>query len=128
MNVVTLVGRIGSDAQTRYTASGTSVTNFSLATNRRVKGEDEADWHDIVLWKGENVAQYLTKGSQVAVMGRLQTRKFEGSDGQTKYRTEVHCDNYGVELLGSKQDKPQQAQTQPQAQQASLPADDDVPF
>lgn len=134
MNKVILVGRLGKDAETRYTPGGTAVTNFSLATNRRVKNqqtgnyENGADWHDIVLWKGENVAQFLTKGSQVGVEGRLQTRKFEGSDGQTKYCTEVHCDNFGIELLGGKQDGDQQ-RSKPTPQQQPMDAgDDDVPF
>ena len=101
-----LIGNLGRDAETRFTPSGVSVTNFSIATARRVKDgqsgdwRDETDWHDIVLWRGENVAQYLTKGTQVYVEGRLQTRSWEGQDGQKRYRTEVVCDsNQGLMLL-----------------------------
>lgn len=104
-----LIGNLGRDAETRYTPGGTSVTNFSIATTRRVKDgqtgdwRDETDWHDVVLWRGENVAQYLTKGTQVYVEGRLQTRSWEGQDGQKRYRTEVVCDgNQGLMLLSGR--------------------------
>jgi len=109
LNKVMLIGNLGKDAETRYTTGGAAVTNFSLATARAVKdgqtGEwrEETDWHDIVLWRGENVAQYLTKGTQVFIEGRLQTRSWEGQDGQKKYRTEVVCDGpSGLQLLGGR--------------------------
>jgi len=109
LNKVMLIGNLGKDAETRHTQSGTAVTNFSLATARSVKnsqtGEwrDETDWHDVVLWRGENVAQYLTKGTQVFIEGRLQTRSWE-KDGKTHYRTEVVCDGAsGLTLLGSRE-------------------------
>ncbi len=109
LNKVMLIGNLGRDAETRSTTSGASVTNFSIATARRVKdgqtGEwrDETDWHDVVLWRGENVAQYLTKGTQVYVEGRLQTRSWEDQNGQKKYRTEVVVDgNMGLMLLGGR--------------------------
>lgn len=95
LNKVMLIGNIGKDAETRHTPSGTAVTEFSLATTRRSKdsqtGEwkDYTDWHNIVHWRGENVAPYLTKGTQVFVEGRLQTRSWEDQQGQKKYRTEV---------------------------------------
>ncbi|MBI1355982.1 MAG: single-stranded DNA-binding protein [Acidobacteria bacterium] len=109
LNKVLLIGNLGKDAETRFTPSGVSVTNFSLATARSVKdgqtGEwrDETDWHDIVLWRGENVSQYLTKGTQVFIEGRLQTRSWEDQNGQKKYRTEVVCDGpSGLQLLGGR--------------------------
>ncbi len=109
LNKVMLIGNLGRDAETRSTPSGVSVTNFSIATARRTKdgqtGEwrDETDWHDIVLWRGENVAQYLTKGTQVYIEGRLQTRSWEDQNGQKRYRTEVVCDgNQGLMLLGGR--------------------------
>jgi len=108
-----LIGNLGKDAETRQAGSAT-VTNFSLATARSVKtGEtwrDETDWHDIVLWRGENVAQYLTKGTQVYIEGRLQTRRWE-KDGQKHYRTEVVCDGpSGLLLLGGNRDGGRQSQ------------------
>jgi len=109
LNKVMLIGNLGKDAETRYTPSGAAVTNFSIATTRGVKdgqsGEwrDETDWHDIVLWRGENVANYLNKGTQVYVEGRLQTRSWEDQNGQKKYRTEVVVDGgHGLLLLGGR--------------------------
>ena len=101
-----LIGNLGRDAETRHTPSGVAVTNFSIATPRRIKDQsgewrDETDWHDIVLWRGENVAPYLLKGTQVYVEGRLQTRSWDDQSGQKKYRTEVVVDgNMGLMLLG----------------------------
>src|SRR3954462_8169885 len=77
VNKVFLLGNLGKDAETKFTPSGVARTTFSIATTRRYKdnqtGEwkDETDWHNIVLWRSENVANYLTKGKQVHVEGRL---------------------------------------------------------
>jgi len=101
-----LIGNLGRDAETRHTPSGVAVTNFSIATARRTKDQsgewrDETDWHDIVLWRGENVAPYLLKGTQVSIEGRLQTRSWDDQAGLKKYRTEVVVDgNMGLMLLG----------------------------
>jgi single-strand DNA-binding protein len=106
LNKVMLIGNLGKDAETRYTPSGVAVTNFSLATPRRTKdpqtGEwkDETDWHNIVLWKGENLANYLQKGKRVFVEGRLQTRSWEDQSGNKRYTTEVVADAFSVILLG----------------------------
>jgi single-strand DNA-binding protein len=105
LNKVMLIGNLGRDAETRHTPNGVAVTNFSIATARRVKDQsgewrDDTDWHDIVLWRGENVAPYLLKGTQVYIEGRLQTRSWEDQGGQKKYRTEVVVDgNMGLMLL-----------------------------
>lgn len=104
-----LIGNLGKDAETRHTQSGTAVTQFSLATTARIKdrtsGEwrDKTDWHDIVLWRGERVAPYLTKGKKVFIEGRLQTRSWEDQSGQKRYRTEVVCEPFGLVLLGSRE-------------------------
>ncbi len=108
LNKVMLIGNLGRDAETRHTPNGNAVTNFSIATARRVKDQsgewrDETDWHDVVLWRGENVAPYLLKGTQVYIEGRLQTRSWEDQSGQKKYRTEVVVDgNMGLMLLGGR--------------------------
>ena len=109
LNKVMLIGNLGRDAETRYTPSGIPVTNFSVATTRRTKDQqsgdwrDETEWHDVVLWRGENVAQYLTKGTQVYVEGRLQTRSWEDQNGQKRYKTEVVADGMmGVMLLSGR--------------------------
>jgi single-strand DNA-binding protein len=99
VNKVILVGHLGKDAETKFTPSGTSLTRFTVATNRRWKDQqtgewkDETDWHNVSLWRSENLSQYLTKGKQVYVEGRLQTRSYEDKDGQKKYSTEVVADD-----------------------------------
>ena len=95
LNKVTLIGRLGRDPEMRYTASGTAVTTFTLATNRFRQGTDgqpqeETDWHTIVTWDklAETCNQFLSKGRLVYVEGHLQTRSWE-QDGQKRYKTEV---------------------------------------
>ncbi len=105
MNKVFLIGRLTRDPELRYTGSNIPVATFSLAVNRNFSnqaGEREADFINIVVWRkqAENVKNYLTQGSQVAIDGRLQTRTYDGQDGQKRYVTEVVADN--VEFLGSK--------------------------
>ena len=99
VNKVILLGHLGKDAETRFTPSGQSVTNFSLATSRRWKDQqtgewkEQTEWHNIVLWRAENLAQYLQKGKQVYVEGRLQTRSYDDKDGNKRYATEVVADD-----------------------------------
>ena len=151
VNKVILLGHLGKDAETRFTTGGAARTTFSVATNRRWKDQqtgewkEETDWHNVVLWRQENVANYLTKGKQVYVEGRLQTRSYEDKDGKKVYSTEVVADD--VLLLGGRggetagQDESQsQPVSRPRAAQPSAarapeePAadlnvtDDDVPF
>lgn len=104
VNKVILIGHLGKDAETKFTPGGAAVTRFSVATNRRWKdkqsGEwkDETDWSNVVLWQSEALANYLTKGKQVYVEGRLQTRSYEDKDGKKVYATEVVAEE--VILLG----------------------------
>ncbi|MBC7857158.1 MAG: single-stranded DNA-binding protein [Pirellulaceae bacterium] len=106
VNKVILVGRLGKDAETKFTASGVAKTTFSVATSRRWKDQqsgewkEETDWHNIVLWRSENVANYLTKGKQVYVEGRLSTRSYDDKEGNKKWITEVVGDD--VILLGGR--------------------------
>jgi len=106
VNKVILIGHLGRDAETAYTASQTSVTKFSVATNRRWKDQqsgewkEETNWTNVVLWRAENLSQYLTKGKQVYVEGRIQTRSYDDKDGKKVYTTEVVADD--VILLGGR--------------------------
>jgi single-strand DNA-binding protein len=99
VNKVILLGNLGKDAETRFTPQGIARTTFSVATSRRWKDQhtgewkEETDWHNIVLWRSENVANYLTKGKKVYVEGRLQTRSYDDKDGNKKYSTEVVADD-----------------------------------
>jgi single-strand DNA-binding protein len=102
VNKVTLLGNLTRDAETAYTTSQTSVTKFSVATSRRWKDQagewkEDTEFTNVVLWRNENLAQFLTKGKQVYVEGRLQTRSYE-KNGEKKYSTEVVADD--VILLG----------------------------
>ena len=154
VNKVILVGHLGKDAETKFTPSGVAKTTFTLATNRRWKDQqtgdwkDETDWHNIVLWRSENVANYLLKGKQVYVEGRLQTRSWDDKDGNKKWMTEVVADEVillsgsgqregggGAEEYGS-QPVSMPRSARPQPARAAEPAggadaglnDDDVPF
>ncbi len=105
MNKVFLIGRLTRDPELRYTGSNVPVTTFSLAVNRPFSnqaGEREADFINIVVWRkqAENVKNYMSKGSQVAIDGRIQTRTYDDQNGQKHYVTEVVADN--VEFLGSR--------------------------
>jgi single-strand DNA-binding protein len=152
VNKVILIGHLGKDAETKFTPSGAARTVFTLATNRRWKDQqtgewkEETDWHSIVMWRQENVATYLTKGKQIYVEGRLQTRNYDDKDGRKVYVTEVVAED--VVLLsgrGEGGDVPQASASRPPQRASSAPApapaapaeesqeaggvtDDDVPF
>jgi len=148
VNKVTLIGHLGRDAETAYTASQTAVTKFSVATNRRWKDQqsgewkEETNWTNVVLWRGENVAPYLTKGKQIYVEGRLQTRSYDDKDGKKVWTTEVVAED--VILLGGRgeggapDEMSQEPRSAPRSRPAAAPAsaapshegigDDDVPF
>jgi single-strand DNA-binding protein len=106
VNKAILVGHLGRDAETKFTPSGASVTRFSVATSRRWKDQqtndwkEETNWTNVVLWRAENLANYLTKGKQVYVEGRIQTRSYDDKDGKKVYATEVVADD--VILLGGR--------------------------
>jgi single-strand DNA-binding protein len=108
VNKVILVGRLGQDAETKFTPSGTSLTSFSVATSRRWKDQQTNEWKEdttwtrITLWRQENLANYLTKGTQVYVEGRLQTRSYDDKDGKKVYATDVVAEE--VILLGGRGD------------------------
>jgi len=108
VNKVILVGNLGRDAETKFTPSGAAVTRFSVATTRSWKDQqtnewkEETNWTNVVVWRQENVANYLTKGKQVYVEGRLQTRSYDDKDGKKVYTTEVVADD--IILLGGRGD------------------------
>ena len=106
VNKVILVGNLGRDAETKFTPSGASVSKFSVATTRKWKDQqssewkEETNWTNVVVWRQENLANYLTKGKQVYVEGRLSTRSYDDKDGKKVYTTEVVADE--VILLGGR--------------------------
>lgn len=139
VNKVILIGRLGRDPEARSTPSGQSVTNFTLATNRVYNDregnrQEQTEWHTIVCWgrQAEIAGQYLTKGRQVYIEGRLQTRSWDDrQSGEKKYRTEVICENF--QMLGSRSDFDGGASRAPASGETSgdvtaPPDDDDIPF
>ncbi len=108
VNKVILIGNLGRDAETKFTPSGVSVTKFAVATTRSWKDQqtnewkEETNWTNVVLWRQENVSNYLTKGKQVYVEGRLRTHSYDDKDGKKVYSTEVVADE--VILLGGRGD------------------------
>ena len=108
MNKVILIGRLTKVPELRFTpGNGTAVCNFTLATDRWNKqtNQNEADFIPVVVWgkQAENVANYLNKGSQLAVSGRIQTRSYDAKDGTKRYVTEVVADPFGgIQFVGSK--------------------------
>jgi len=105
LNRVVLIGRLTKDPELRYTQSGVAVASFTLAVNRNFKnaqGQQEADFIDIVVWRGqaENCANYLSKGRLVAVEGRLQIRTYETAEGQKRKVAEIVAES--VQFLEKK--------------------------
>ncbi len=108
LNKCMIIGNLGADPEMRYTANGTPVTTFRVATSRQYGGSDgerheETEWFSVVTWArlAETCSQYLSKGRQVFVEGRMQTRSWEGQDGQKRYRTELIADT--VKFLGGRE-------------------------
>jgi len=130
LNKVMVIGNLGADPEMRYTADGAAVTNFRVAASRNYTGADgerkeETEWFRIVAFRklAELCNQYLQKGRRVYVEGRLQTRQWEGQDGQKRFTTEVIAQD--VQFLDS---KPGGA---PRAEDQDAPMDlepEDVPF
>ncbi len=130
LNQVVLIGRLVRDPELKYTAgNGVAVATFTLAVDRPFKnaeGEREADFIPIVTWRklAENCAQYLKKGSQVAVTGRLQIRSYEDKEGVRRKIAEIVADN--VRFLDSR--KPDQEQAEVEEERPGEILDEDVPF
>ena len=106
MNKVFLIGRLSRDPELRHTTSGTAVCQINVAISRPVAqgSEPQTDFINVVVWnkQAENVAKYLSKGRQIAIEGRIQTRNYDNNEGKRTYVTEVIASN--VEFLGSAND------------------------
>jgi single-strand DNA-binding protein len=142
LNKVMLIGNVGTDPEMRYTANGNAVTTFRLACSRNYTTPDgerkeETEWFNVVTWSklAETCSQFLQKGRRAYVEGRLQTRSWEGADGQRRFRTEVIANT--VLFLDRVQAAPVQEESVPTAE-AVVHADhadhadhvdpDDLPF
>lgn len=143
VNRVIIIGHLGNDPEIRTMPNGEQVANITVATSEswtdKNTGErkEQVEWHRIVLYRrlAEIAAQYLRKGSQVYIEGRLKTRKWQDNNGQDRYSTEIQCDN--LQMLGGRnQDAaqnqpPKQQKAQSKSQQSEPPMDafdDNIPF
>lgn len=136
VNKVILVGRLGKDPEVKYTPNGAAVAKFTVATSREWKDrntgekQENTEWHRIVAWErlGEICGEYLRKGSQVYIEGRLQTRSWEDQDGNKKWTTEVIAQT--MQMLGSAArggEAQSQAEKFPTEEPINVP-EDDIPF
>jgi len=137
MNKVLLLGNLGRDPELRSTPKGNKVLNFPMATSRRWKDResnevhDETDWHRIVVWgrQAEVLAEYLKKGSQVHVEGRIQTRSWSDANDTKRFTTEIVATR--IQMLGRPDDRrvpePVDEPVVP-APPAELDGNDDIPF
>jgi single-strand DNA-binding protein len=139
VNKVILVGNLGRDAELRYTPAGAAVATLSLATTEvwNDKGgqrQEKTEWHRVVLWgkQAETLNEYLMKGKQIYVEGRLQTREWNDKDGNKRYTTEIRGDR--VVLLGggggARREGPARLpQESAEPHEPAVPvSDDDIPF
>ena len=108
VNKCILVGNLGKDPEIRYTPSGAAVATFSLATTSPFQdreGNKQTEWHNIVAWRklAEICGEYLHKGKQVYIEGRIQTRSYDDRDGNKRYTTEIIAER--MQMLGSREDQ-----------------------
>lgn len=148
VNKVTLIGNLGRDPELRRTANGTAVANFTMATtetwnNRNGEREQQTEWHRIVCWGrlAERISEQLSKGRQVYVEGRLQTREWEDREGTKRRTTEINArtvlmvgrrSDHGDEPSGGSSSyeprEPSEGDPDPDSGAGALPPDDDIPF
>lgn len=140
LNRAMLIGRLGADPELRFTQGGSAVLNMRLATtevyyDRNKERQENTEWHTVVLWgnRAEALNKYLSKGKEIAVEGRIQTRSWEDKDGNKRYATEIVATN--VVMLGKRDDaedgQRNDAPRGPRQEQAAAPADDyddSIPF
>ena len=140
INKAILIGRLGSDPEVRYTPSGVAVANFNIATSEEWKDKDtgekkeRTEWHRIVAWSklGEICGEYLSKGRQVYIEGRIQTRSWEDRDGNKRYTTEIIAND--VQFLGGRdaglgaRAASGAAASDIESSPIQAPEDDDIPF
>ncbi len=143
VNKVILVGNLGQDPEMRYLPNGDGVCNFTIATSESWKGQDgsqqeRTEWHRIVAFRklAEICGEYLKKGKQVYIEGKIKTRSWEDKEGNKRYTTEVVADQ--MTMLGRRDDTPDNSYSAPPASAASAPVpapqknkmddEDDLPF
>jgi len=132
LNLCQFIGRLGKDPEQRFLPNGDAVVNFTLAVGWKGKDKEGCEWVNVVAFKklAEIISQYLTKGSQVYVAGKMRTRQWQDKDGQIRYSTEVVADQ--MQMLGGKPDSTSRterpAQSQPAASSGGCQEQDEIPF
>ena len=139
VNKVIILGRVGANPEVKYMPSGNAVVNLSIATNRKFKNQDtgsyddKTEWHRVVFFNkpAETIGQYVKKGQQLYVEGRLQTRKWQDKDGVEKYATDIISDNFT--FIGSKSDASEnfdshKNQESSEFSNQDIIKDEDIPF
>ena len=141
VNKAIIVGNLGKDPEVRFTQSGRAVANFPVATtdtwmDQENGRQERTEWHNIVVWgkQAEHCGQYLSKGRQVYIEGRIQTRKFEDREGKERYFTEINARQ--VTFLGGRGEEGRSGQYESGGASSGaggyeappVPDDDDVPF
>jgi single-strand DNA-binding protein len=139
LNKVMLIGNLGKDPEVRYTAAGTAVASFSVATSEKYKNkngewEEKTEWHNVTLWArlAEIAGEYLAKGKTVYIEGRLQTRKWQDKDGRDRYTTEIVGEK--MQMLsgkgdgGGRQGAGRPESQEPRYEEPAFNPDDDIPF
>lgn len=128
VNKVILVGNLGADPEVRYTGSGTAIANLRIATSERWRDresnelQERTEWHRVVMFArlAEIAQEYLKKGQQVYIEGRIQTRKWQDQQGSDRYSTEVVANE--MQMLGRRDDLPHDTETPPPARREPRPA------
>jgi single-strand DNA-binding protein len=142
VNKVILVGNLGRDAELRYTTGGTAVATLNMATtetwnDKAGQKQERTEWHRVILWgkTAESLAEYLTKGKQIYIEGRLQTRQWDDREGNKRYTTEVRSDRVvllggGERRGGTSSERPNDSGNNDFQNDSNTEAvtDDDIPF
>lgn len=136
VNKAILIGRLGKDPELRYTQSGKAVASFSLATSERWTGQDgqkqeSTTWHNIVVWgrQAEVIKEYMHKGSQIFIEGRISNRSYDDKDGNKKYISEIVVQNFTfLDSKGAGGGAPSGGSDMPPPPPPDSGGDDDLPF
>lgn len=136
LNKVQLIGNLGRDAELRFAPGGDAVATISVATTEHWKDKNTGDakerteWHRVVIWgkTAENLAEYLVKGKQVYVEGRLQTKKWQDKNGQDRWTTEIRCDRLMLLSAKNGSGKPAEGPAATGEGPTDETHDDEIPF
>lgn len=131
LNRIMLIGNLGKDPEVRTTPAGANMAAFTICTELKWKDKSKKEWHNVVCWRkmADLAENYLQKGDQVYIDGRLETRKWKGRDGQERTTVEVIVQN--IVMMGSSEDREYGSgrTTNGEGEDGGrLPSDDDIPF